>query len=133
MRYIREIANPLNIARFGDVGPGGLGSFDTDIYEEIEGELPENWVLAREKPLIEKITALIRGNLTKSMELKIGPYMYNIRMYLEDGLFDDAIEMIDALENAYDVDTNPTEHNGIEALRAEIKTIITKEKLKNGM
>jgi hypothetical protein len=45
MRYIRKKNDILKIKAFGMVPAGGLGSFDTATYEEVEGELPANWQL----------------------------------------------------------------------------------------
>lgn len=42
-RYIRSKTNPDEILAFGYVDAGGLGEFDTEHYEEIEGELPQQW------------------------------------------------------------------------------------------
>lgn len=43
MRYIRRKDNPAKVVAFGFVAPGGLGSFDPDVFEEVEGELPGNF------------------------------------------------------------------------------------------
>jgi hypothetical protein len=43
MRYIRRKDDPLKVKSFGHVDIGGLGEFDPEIYEEVEGELPEEW------------------------------------------------------------------------------------------
>lgn len=43
MRYIRLKSDPLKILASGYVGQGGLGEFDPDVYEEVEGELPEGY------------------------------------------------------------------------------------------
>jgi hypothetical protein len=45
MRYIRRKNNILIIKAFGMVGAGGLGTFDANLYEEIEGALPANFQL----------------------------------------------------------------------------------------
>ena len=42
-RYIRSKANPTEILAFGYVEPGGLGTFDADQFEEVEGDLPAQW------------------------------------------------------------------------------------------
>lgn len=42
-RYIRSKTNPTEILAFGYVDAGGLGDFDSDQYEEVEGELPAQW------------------------------------------------------------------------------------------
>lgn len=54
MLVIREKTNNLNILAWGYVQQGGLGEFDTSIYEEIELEnLPEGWVKVKEKPIAQ--------------------------------------------------------------------------------
>lgn len=54
MLVIREKTNNLNILAWGYVQQGGLGEFDTSIYEEIElDELPEGWVKVKEKPVAQ--------------------------------------------------------------------------------
>lgn len=53
MLYIRRKDNPLVVKAWGDAGLGGLGEFDTALYEEVlADELPEGWMLEeQEKPL----------------------------------------------------------------------------------
>lgn len=58
MRFIRSKQNPLIIKAFGCVGPGGLGEFDPQKYEEVEGALPEGYQI--EVPLIDLWTRLNR-------------------------------------------------------------------------
>lgn len=43
MLYISRKDNPLMVKAFGKVVSGGLGTFDTTIYEEVQGDLPEGW------------------------------------------------------------------------------------------
>lgn len=43
MRYIRRKDDPLQIKASGYVDSGGLGPFDPNLYEEVEGELPSGW------------------------------------------------------------------------------------------
>jgi hypothetical protein len=52
MLVIRKKDNHNQIKSYGYVGKGGLGDFDSSIYEEIELDyLPEGWELAVEKPI----------------------------------------------------------------------------------
>lgn len=45
MRIIRRKDNPLVIKSSGYVGPGGLGPFDSSVYEEVEvAALPNGWI-----------------------------------------------------------------------------------------
>ena len=44
MLYIRKKDNPLLIKSWGNVEPGGLGEFDTELYEEVLADnLPDGW------------------------------------------------------------------------------------------
>lgn len=43
MRYIRRKENHLMIKAFGFTSAGGLGDFDPQFYEEVEGELPHGF------------------------------------------------------------------------------------------
>ena len=44
MLYIRKKDNPLMIKSWGNVEPGGLGEFDTELYEEVLADnLPPGW------------------------------------------------------------------------------------------
>lgn len=44
MLYIRRKDNPLIIKSWGNVSPGGLGEFDSEIYEEVVADaLPVSW------------------------------------------------------------------------------------------
>lgn len=44
MFYIRRKDNPLWIKASGNtLAPGGLGEFDQNLYEEVEGPLPQGW------------------------------------------------------------------------------------------
>jgi hypothetical protein len=43
MRYIRRKENHLMIKAFGFTSAGGLGDFDTQVYEEVEGDLPQGF------------------------------------------------------------------------------------------
>jgi len=52
MLVIREKANPLKIKAYGFTEPGGLGEFDSAVYEEVKlVALPENWELSKEQQL----------------------------------------------------------------------------------
>jgi hypothetical protein len=52
MLVIRKKDNHNQIKSYGYVEKGGLGEFDSSIYEEIEiDELPEGWEQAVEKPI----------------------------------------------------------------------------------
>lgn len=73
MRYIKvKGSNPVQIVAAGNVSEGGLGSFDIDIFEEIEGELPSGWIKYEELPtltgtqLFEELLSAIRENWPSS-------------------------------------------------------------------
>jgi|688.fasta_scaffold410564_2 hypothetical protein len=52
MLVIRKKDNHKQIKASGYVGKGGLGEFDSNVFEEIEiDELPEDWEQAVEKPI----------------------------------------------------------------------------------
>jgi hypothetical protein len=52
MLVVRQKDNHLKILKSGYVSSGGLGEFDSSIYEEIEiDELPEGWEQVVEKPI----------------------------------------------------------------------------------
>lgn len=65
MHYIRRKDNTLMIKAFGMVAAGGLGTFDTSLYEEVEGELPTHWQLEAPplsgEELLVQLRALFRG------------------------------------------------------------------------
>jgi len=44
MLYIRKKSNPLILKSWGNVSSGGLGEYDTDLYEEVLADnLPDGW------------------------------------------------------------------------------------------
>lgn len=61
MRYIRLKSDPLKVLSYGYVGPGGLGDFDPELYEEVEGDLPEGWELYEPPTLLKRMAALFDG------------------------------------------------------------------------
>lgn len=75
MRYIQRKDNG-QVKAFGYVEPGGLGEFDPDVYEEVEGALPKDYVIEPPPlPLKQQITevfldAISKTNSGKSAELQ---------------------------------------------------------------
>lgn len=84
MLYIRRKDSPLIIKAFGQVSPGGLGTFDPLVYEEISGDLPKDWqqevVISPidkiksifQKAILEKpslMTASVQKDLLKSADI----------------------------------------------------------------
>ena len=61
MRYIRLKSNPNIVLASGYVGPGGLGEFDPELYEEVEGELPEGWQQYREPTLLDRLKEIFNS------------------------------------------------------------------------
>lgn len=62
MRFIRRLDNPLIIKTWGFVGPGALGPFDANVYEEVVGELPDGYEMeALPASLVQRLSAIFEG------------------------------------------------------------------------
>ena len=68
MRYLRRKDDHTIIKGFGYVKPGGLGEFDENVYEEIEGRPPKGYTM--EKTPIEQPEMTIDEIVAKMQELQ---------------------------------------------------------------
>ncbi len=101
-RYIRSKINPSAILSFGYVAPGGLGEFDSNQYEEVEGELPEGWVRAA-APTDPFITALAN---TPNPEEQLA--VLRLRAIYEQALLLNLPYAMQAIETQLDALMQPT-------------------------
>lgn len=98
MRYIRQKDNPLFIKAYGFVDPGGLGQFDTELFEEAAGELPEGWQPALAQPtLAQKLDTVFMGLPT---EIRAQFYLQKaaVKMALDSNDVNAAQYMIENIE-----------------------------------
>lgn len=58
MRHVRLKTDTSKVLRYGDVAAGGLGSFDTALYEEVNGAPPPGFSLIQSKSAATILVAL---------------------------------------------------------------------------
>jgi hypothetical protein len=93
MRYIRRIDNPLLIKASGCVGPGGLGEFDPAIYEEVAGELPEDWEAEQPTDLAFRLAGIFDSQPV-SLRARFAPLRVAVKLELDLDHADVAREII---------------------------------------
>lgn len=101
MRYICRKDNPLVVKSFGYVQEGGLGEFNPDIYEEIEGPLPENYIKEPEAGEIAKTLLESFQQLPLDKQAKYAPLKTAVKVELDAGNYELAKAII---ENAQLID-----------------------------
>jgi hypothetical protein len=84
MRYIRRKDDPLKVIASGEVGLGGLGAFDTDIYEEIEGELPEGFIFETPKTLPQRLNDIFNAQAPE-VRAQFGPLKASVKIFFDEG------------------------------------------------
>lgn len=121
MRLIRRKDNPLILKAFGYVEPGGLGSFDPTLYEEVEGELPLGWEIEKFVSPMDNVKEIFNRAITEKPSIAT-PKVQKELLKLADtveraiglGLYAAAREAIN----------EPTLHPELESYRTEMLKIL---------
>lgn len=110
IRIIRSLQDPLLIKAYGYVGPGGLGEFDPSLWEEVEGELPDGYVMWSPKSLYDRCKALMDAEWIRQAEhgvVATPAQVQNIlgfQAFLRDACNDQSMYMVNTLIGGFVID-----------------------------
>lgn len=112
-RHIRRKDNPLKGLGGGYVGPGGLGEFDPEIYEEVEGPLPEGFEIETVKTLDQQMDEVLNEQ-PMAVQIQLAPLMAAGKLFIDTNRLDRLAALIEGAEVPQD----------LEPLRSELLALI---------